>query len=73
MKEKTTITIYKENLSVWKEWLKIKEMNSAEFIEALMVHVKHHKQKELYNSLSMPHNFHKTLEGIKITKNYKKN
>jgi len=72
MRAKTSISIYKENLSIWNDWLQKKNMTSAEFIESLINHVKQKKQQELYKTLPTPHNFHKPLENIKLNKNYKK-
>lgn len=61
-----TISIKEQSHHTLKRWAKAKNMKMHEFIEGWINAAENKMQQEFYNSLPMPTNFRKPLEGVKI-------
>jgi hypothetical protein len=68
----TSISIYSDDLPVWKHWCKHYCHSSADLMRRLMKHVELQQQQAFYNSLPKPVKIAKPLSGKKIIKNYEK-
>jgi hypothetical protein len=64
----TTIKIYSEDLRWWKMCCTIKGKNSQDCFREFRDQVKLKKQAVLYQTLPMPSDFKKKLEGKRIDK-----
>jgi hypothetical protein len=68
METTTTIKIYKDHLKWWKLCCKVKNKNSQECFAELREAVKLKKQAIVYQSLPMPSDYKRKLEGKRLNK-----
>lgn len=68
-KEITTIKIYSEDLKWWKLCCKIKLKNSCDCFNEFRNIVKLKKQSDFYNSLPMPSDYKRKLDGKRLNIN----